>query len=713
MMLIIIVAHEDDERCAIDRSERVDCGANIKEPDCLAIGCCWSPLEDGSAEPWCFVKRPLPSTTATLDGTSTLFPVADVTATVDPTLAAENTTLVGVTTRGPPGPPGGGLDTPKNTTDGGDDGDVVFVPTVGYTESTDDNDSTVSVVMTTVVDDLETTSERAPSTSLPITSSHPQTLTPLEEETPGNTATTPQVVTATDPQPSVTNATESSDNICADAKLMDAPERYYQNPGVEGRMLCDNATVEGWYAFQINGSWAEIPTACLKNNLCSTELSSRIDLLGQPLPNEGETIVVEIHMQFAISAVVNCSAIRKKGFKMRNCSDHFAYYLSDSSDRCPASFCLKNAGEKIPYRYLADPPVTSAPTTAAVTTQAEISTVGLTETVSPPGPPDVPYVDLDKITSSQDKGIVTVEYKYPNQIMSQDFVDEFDTPFRRMVAAQLNKLLPPAPTVKVTRPPQIDPVTKKMNLQIGREAPDMDQDASGAAPGKRSVRNRWRREATVTPATSVNEIYSKDNVFYVSPLPRVINNVLQASILVIEPDNENEVVSTKRLMAAFDSLNSTDQLQTETKLSLITYYPDLPRDLRPSVGELRGTVWQLHRDLLIVVIILAILCLIIIIIGLCCIKCKGNGAEKLTSDPEKGKKKKKPKRKTPPTVVENPISDEEMTRDEVPMLEHAHPAYTPNGSGQHLRDDEDGLIVPLDQMTAAELAQPELENTRL
>ena len=72
------------------------------------------------------------------------------------------------------------------------------------------------------------------------------------------------------------------------------------------------------------------------------------------------------------------------------------------------------------------------------------------------------------------------------------------------------------------------------------------------------------------------------------------------------------------------------------------------------------------------------------------------------------------KKQHPPTVIENPLSDEEITKDEAPMLERENPAVSPNGGGQHLKREEDnGWVVPLDQLSDAEKQKPEVENTKL
>lgn len=69
-----------------------------------------------------------------------------------------------------------------------------------------------------------------------------------------------------------------------------------------------------------------------------------------------------------------------------------------------------------------------------------------------------------------------------------------------------------------------------------------------------------------------------------------------------------------------------------------------------------------------------------------------------------------------PLAMSNPVPDAEIVRDEAPpMLERANPALTSNGGGQHLNkhDDDDGWVVPLDELTGLDHSFPDVENTRL
>ena len=51
------------------------------------------------------------------------------------------------------------------------------------------------------------------------------------------------------------------------------------------------------------------------------------------------------------------------------------------------------------------------------------------------------------------------------------------------------------------------------------------------------------------------------------------------------------------------------------------------------------------------------------------------------------------------------------------MTERENPAYTPNGSGGHLTkpttDDEQGWIVPIEELRRAEMNRPDVQDTRL
>lgn len=73
--------------------------------------------------------------------------------------------------------------------------------------------------------------------------------------------------------------------------------------------------------------------------------------------------------------------------------------------------------------------------------------------------------------------------------------------------------------------------------------------------------------------------------------------------------------------------------------------------------------------------------------------------------------------RTGPTGASNPMSDADIVKDEAPapMQEVANPAVTTNGGGQHISkaDEDNGWVVPLDELSKEEMKRPEVENTKL
>lgn len=68
-----------------------------------------------------------------------------------------------------------------------------------------------------------------------------------------------------------------------------------------------------------------------------------------------------------------------------------------------------------------------------------------------------------------------------------------------------------------------------------------------------------------------------------------------------------------------------------------------------------------------------------------------------------------------PLSASNPIPDNEIVMDETPMQECPNPSLPVNGGGQHISkyDDDDGWVVPLEELASLEQTAPEIENTRL
>lgn len=77
---------------------------------------------------------------------------------------------------------------------------------------------------------------------------------------------------------------------------------------------------------------------------------------------------------------------------------------------------------------------------------------------------------------------------------------------------------------------------------------------------------------------------------------------------------------------------------------------------------------------------------------------------------EQGRKKKPLK-----GGIESPIADEEIVRAEAPMMVERQNPSVANGSGGHIskKDQDNGWVVPIDQLTKKEKSKPEVEDTKL
>ena len=67
-------------------------------------------------------------------------------------------------------------------------------------------------------------------------------------------------------------------------------------------------------------------------------------------------------------------------------------------------------------------------------------------------------------------------------------------------------------------------------------------------------------------------------------------------------------------------------------------------------------------------------------------------------------------------TASNPISDDEIIRDEAtPMQECPNPSLPRNGGGQHISkdDDDDAWVTPLEDYNGIEQNSSVFENTRL
>lgn len=159
----------------------------------------------------------------------------------------------------------------------------------------------------------------------------------------------------------------------------------------------------------------------------------------------------------------------------------------------------------------------------------------------------------------------------------------------------------------------------------------------------------------------------------------------------VEEDTSTKVDEGK------DEDKSTKELQME-----------VTPDTQIKGEESRLTVWEAHRGLFIGILIMVACVIVIGALCFVCFKCR----EKSPSDKQRITLEEGV---TVPMEASSPITDAEIVKDEAPMQEVENPAVTPNGGGQHISKDEEdnGWVVPLEELSKTEKEKPETENTKL
>lgn len=161
------------------------------------------------------------------------------------------------------------------------------------------------------------------------------------------------------------------------------------------------------------------------------------------------------------------------------------------------------------------------------------------------------------------------------------------------------------------------------------------------------------------------------------------------------------------------ALNETfHELITDPKSPL--QQPSSETASKPTGSEKLG-IWEAHYGLFLTILILISVCVVVTAVCGLCMLWRGRGRETHSDKKPIRRSKDMEEAREAPTAVSNPIPDAEMIQDEAPMQERENPAVTPNGGGQHISkaDEDNGWVVPLDELSKAEKEKPEVENTRL
>lgn len=240
----------------------------------------------------------------------------------------------------------------------------------------------------------------------------------------------------------------------------------------------------------------------------------------------------------------------------------------------------------------------------------------------------------------------------------------------------------------------LDAVRRKLQLSVVRI---LNAESAAAAEKNESAAAATRRRRTS------GKRYDDGGVGFVSVDPAVKDDALRVSLIAESQDGDVLAAETLK-----NELNENkDQLSTDTGMSVGSIYVGLPADVRPVIPhDDRPTIWDRHFWMFMGVIILLGVALLVLLLCCICFRCC-RGRKRSGSGDEPLQKKHAPVEEMVELAPVAPLQSAPPPMRQTPSDPLA--GYEPPAS----TDDENGWIIPIDQLTPEELEQPDVQISRL
>jgi hypothetical protein len=190
--------------------------------------------------------------------------------------------------------------------------------------------------------------------------------------------------------------------------------------------------------------------------------------------------------------------------------------------------------------------------------------------------------------------------------------------------------------------------------------------------------------------------YSEDGVTMVAADPAIEDGTLRVPL--IAQNKGGEVLDAETLKEKLES--NKGEISADTGLPVGKVYVGLPADLQPEPQK-RRSIWDQHYWMFICVLVLLAIALLTLLLCCLCFRCHS--------------RRKHQTKQLDESKQQVPV-EEMIVMNKAAPVQHSAPPPMSEGPNSHTplaADEENGWIIPIDQLSPEELEQPDVQISRL